>query len=254
MKWFKKFMHPTNQGAGGSGGSDEQWDDDGQNQGGNQEPGNKTGNSGGQQQKQATGGGGQEETASKTFTQDDMIRIATREKRQGRESLLSELGVTEVELAGILEKHRLEQAKEKTPEQLENERLQREASEKEEKLMAATLKADRAEAESIAMRLKVNPEFVDDVIALATFAKMQSDKQDDFDFKEFISSDVKKKHPGWFEEAEDNSNNSAGQRGTGGAPPKPKSNKDENKGVGARLAASRKAANSANSKKSLWGS
>ena len=162
--------------------------------------------------------------------------------------------MTEVELAGILEKHRLEQAKDKTPEQLENERLQQEADSRAEELAKATLKADRAEAESIAMRLKVSPDFVDDVIALATFAKSQSDKADDFDFKEFISSGVKKKHPSWFEDSNDGDggDKSAGQKGTGGAPPKPKGSKNEEKGVGARLAASRKAASSNNSKKSLW--
>ena len=184
----------------------------------------------------------------KTFTQEEVNRMMAREKKQGRNALLKELGFKDEKSAMSASKSYsawLEAQKSDEQKKVEKE------TESQQALADAQFKVEEAEAKVEAMKLGCKPECVDDLIALA-LAK----KTDDGDFKTIIG-EFKKKYPSMFSEQSDDEssaekNKTKGQRGTGGnVSPKVKEKDDDKKSLGSRLAANRR--NSSGSKKnSFW--
>ena len=190
---------------------------------------------------------GSKGNAGKTFTQDQVTRMMTREKNQGRNAALKELGIDPKDTKAIAMVKALIDSQ-KTDEQKAAEK----ETENQTKMNEAEQRAQIAEAKAEAMMLGVKTQYVDDVVTLA-LAKMTEDS----DLKTIIG-EFKTKYPIWFGESseEDDKNKDkgkgkTGQRGTGSSVKNSdKEKKGEEKGLGARLAAQRK---TSGKKSSYWG-
>lgn len=191
---------------------------------------------------------GSKGNAGKTFTQEQVNKMMTREKNQGRSAALKELGLdpSDTKMAGMIKAFIESQ---KTDEQKEAEKN----AEEQTKIQEANMRAMTAEAKAEAMTLGVKTQFVDDVVTLA-LAKMT----DDSDLKTIIG-EFKTKYPVWFGESSDDDDDKnkkdkgskTGQKGTGSSVKNAdKERKGEEKGLGARLAAQRK---TGAKKNSYWG-
>jgi hypothetical protein len=183
--------------------------------------------------------------SGKTFTQDQVNRMMTREKNQGRNAVYKELGINPKDSKTInMFKAFIES--QKTDEQKASEK----EAENQSKVTEAEQRAQVAEAKAEAMMLGVKSQYVEDVVTLA-LAKMTEDS----DLKTIIG-EFKTKYPVWFGESEEDDKTKdkgkTGQKGTGSSVKNSdKEKKDsENKGLGARLAAQRK---TSNKKTSYWG-
>ena len=180
--------------------------------------------------------------AGKTFSQDDVTRMMTREKQQGRNAVFNELGIDPNDTKTI------EMVKTIMAAQKQDEEPPVAPS---ADLIEAQHRADVAEAKAEAMMLGAHPKFVDDIVTLAT-AKLQD--SDETDFKTVVSQ-IKEKYPVWFGESgsDDDSKNSVGSRGTGSSiGSNAGAKKDPGAGelsLGQRLAASKK---SSKPSKSFW--
>ena len=178
----------------------------------------------------------------KTFSQDDVTRMMTREKQQGRNAVFNELGIDPNDTKTI------EMVKAIMAAQKQDEEPPVAPS---ADLIEAQRRADVAEAKAEAMMLGAQPKFVDDIVTLAT-AKLQD--SDETDFKTVVSQ-IKEKYPVWFGEggSDDDSKNSVGSRGTGSSiGSNAGTKKDAGAGelsLGQRLAASKK---SSKPSKSFW--
>lgn len=180
--------------------------------------------------------------AGKTFSQEDVTRMMTREKQQGRNAVFNELGIDPNDTKTI------EMVKAIMAAQKQDEEPPVAPS---ADLIEAQHRADVAEAKAEAMMLGAQPKFVDDIVTLAT-AKLQD--SDETDFKTVVSQ-IKEKYPVWFGEggSGDDSKNSVGSRGTGSSiGSNAGAKKDSGAGelsLGQRLAASKK---SSKPSKSFW--
>lgn len=206
---------------------------------------------------EGTGETGSEDKAGKTFTQEQVNKMMAREKHQGANSVYKELGIDPKDTKAIgLVKALI--ASQKTDEQ--------KAAEQSKALVEAQNKAALSEAKAEAMMMGVQPQFVEDAVTLA-MAKMKNDEGSDI---KTVLGELKAKYPVWFGKAagqdDDDKKDSksgakdkgkakeekktVGQRGTGSTV-KTNTNKDEKeeKSLGARLAAKRRAQNQ---HKSLW--
>lgn len=186
--------------------------------------------------------------AGKTFTQDQVNRMMTREKNQGRNAAYKELGIDPKDSKTVAMFKAFVESQ-KTDEQKAAEK----ESENQTKMNEAEQRAQVAEAKAEAMMLGVKTQYVDDVVTLA-LAKMTEDS----DLKTIIG-EFKTKYPIWFGESSDDEDDKnkdkgkgkTGQRGTGSSVKNSdKEKKGEEKGLGARLAAQRK---SGGKKSSYWG-
>lgn len=156
----------------------------------------------------------------KTFTQSQVNSMMTKEKKQGRNSILKELGINPSDEKAIENVKNLI-ASQKSEEQL---RLEKE-SEAANAFKEMEKKVKLAEAKTEAMMSGIKPQYVDDAVTLA-FSKLS----DDDDFKSILE-EFKTKYPMWFGEATDAS------RGTGSTVNTGKNQNNIKKGYGARLAA-----------------
>ena len=186
--------------------------------------------------------------ASKVFTQEQVNKISTREKNQGRSAALKEMGIDpkDTKMIAMIKAFVDSQKTDDQKAAEQQAETQRQNAENERRLAVAEAKAE-------AMMQGVKPQYVDDIVTLA-LAKMR----DDSDLKTVIG-EFKTKYPVWFggsEEEEDDKSKGkgkTGQRGTGSSVKtndKEDKGNDKGKGMGARLAAQRK---SGNSKSSYWG-
>lgn len=193
-------------------------------------------------------GGNAGKGTGKVFTQEQVTKISTREKNQGRAAAFKELGIDPKDSKAIAMVKALIDSQ-KTDDQR--------AAEKEAKEQSARAEAEQraaiAEAKAEAMMLGVKPQYVDDLVTLA-LAKMS----DDSDLKTIIG-EFKTKYPVWFGESEEDTDDKGkgkgktGQKGTGSSVKdsgKDKNGGKEPQGLGARLAAQRK---SGGKKSSYWG-
>ena len=202
--------------------------------------------SGGSDNKGSDGKDGKE-SKGKTFTQDQVNKMMTREKNQGRNAAYKELGIDPND-SKMVKMFKAFIESQKTDDQKAAEK----ESEDQAKITEAEQRALVAEAKAEAMMLGVKTQYVDDVVTLA-LAKMTEDS----DLKTIIG-EFKTKYPVWFGESEeedkgnDKGKGKTGQKGTGSSVKTSKEEKkgDENKGLGARLAAQRK---TNNKKSSYWG-
>jgi len=185
--------------------------------------------------------------AGKTFTQDQVTRMMTREKNQGRNAAYKELGIDPKDTKTVnMFKAFIESQK------TEEQKAADKEAENQTKVNEAEQRAQVAEAKAEAMMLGVKSQYVDDVVTL-TLAKMTEDS----DLKTIIG-EFKTKYPVWFGESEKEDDNNkdkgkgkTGQKGTGSSVKSDKEKKGDDKGLGARLAAQRK---SSGKKSSYWGS
>lgn len=188
--------------------------------------------------------------AGKTFTQEQVNRMMTREKNQGRNAVYKELGIDPKDSKALAMVKALIDSQ-KTDEQKDAEKRaedQRKTDEIEKRAMVAEAKAE-------AMMLGVKSQYVEDIVTLS-LAKMT----DDSDLKTIIG-EFKTKYPVWFGESEEDdeddkdksSKGKVGQKGTGSSIKKSddKRGDDKGNGLGARLAAQRKSSNG--KKSSYWG-
>lgn len=194
------------------------------------------------------GGDDKSGKSGKTFTQEQVNKMMTREKNQGRSAALKELGIDPKDSKMVAMVKALIESQ-KTDEQKAAEK----DAENQTKMNEAEQRAQIAEAKAEAMMLGVKTQYVDDVVTLA-LAKMTEDS----DLKTIIG-EFKTKYPVWFGESEDDDKGSkdkgkgkTGQKGTGSSVKTSKEDKGkgEEKGLGARLAAQRR---STGKKSSYWG-
>lgn len=181
----------------------------------------------------------------KTFTQDDVNRMMTREKKQGANSVYNELGIKPGDKKSIEAVKKFLESQ-KTDAQKEAESIAANNAALEE----ANHKLALAEAKAEAMQLGVQAQFVDDAVTLA-LGKVANEEGTDI---KTALGELKTKYPVWFENGsgDDGKDSKAktGQKGTGSSVKSGSKDKgDESKSLGARLAASRK---STAGKKSYW--
>lgn len=193
-----------------------------------------------------SGGGKDTKKTEKTFSQAQVTKMMTREKNQGRSAALKELGIDPKDSKAIAMVKALIESQ-KTDEQKAAEK----DAEAQNKAREAEQRAQVAEAKAEAMMLGVKTQYVDDVVTLA-LAKMTEDS----DLKTVIG-EFKTKYPVWFgesdkDEKDDKGKGKTGQKGTGSTVKSSDKEKkgEENKGLGARLAAQRK---TGSKKSSYWG-
>lgn len=184
--------------------------------------------------------------SEKTFTQDQVNRMMTREKNQGRNAVYKELGIdpkdtkTVAQFKAFIESQKTEEQK---------------AAEKESADKAKQVESEHrvavAEAKAEAMMMGVKPQYVEDAVTLV-LAKLGEDT----DVKTLLG-ELKTKYPIWFGESNDEDDKGAkgktGQKGTGSSvkqAEKGGKKGEAEKGLGARLAAQRK---SGAKKSSYWG-
>lgn len=192
-------------------------------------------------------GGDDKDKSSKTFTQEQVSRMMTREKNQGRSAALKELGIDPKDSKMVAMVKALINSQ-KTDEQKAAEK----DAENQAKMNEAEQRAQVAEAKAEVMMLGVKTQYVEDVVTLA-LAKMTEDS----DLKTIIG-EFKTKYPVWFGESEDDDKGGkdkgkgkTGQKGTGSSVKNSnKEKKGEEKGLGARLAAQRRGTGK---KSSYWG-
>lgn len=169
----------------------------------------------------------------KTFTQEDLNRIAAQEKRQGAASTLKELGFDKLEDAkAAIEAYN----KQKQANMTEIERVQQEKAEETKKAKAAEEKAEFVEQKFAAVAAGCSANNAADVVMLAK-SRMTDAKTFEDALKE-----IKEQYPQMFEKSNDGSN-SGGTGGTGNPPRKPMKPGEEGSRA-KRLAENRKLANS----------
>lgn len=162
---------------------------------------------------------------SKTFTQEDLNRIAAQEKRQGQNSILKSLGFESEEDA----KTYLEAKRKEDEDKKDDLKKAQEA----EQAAQAAKKAAEAQAALIEKKYKVvamgvPADNVDDIVVLAN-AKVTDKKS----FEDALE-DIKKSYPALF------TTNNPNNNGTGNSSNPPRGGKTENESMGKRLAAKRK--------------
>lgn len=192
-------------------------------------------------------GGDDKGKSGKTFTQEQVNKMMTREKNQGRNAALKELGIDPKDSKMVAMVKALINSQ-KTDQQKAAEK----DAENQSKMDEAEHRAQVAEAKAEAMMLGVKTQYVDDVVTLA-LAKMTEDS----DLKTIIG-EFKTKYPVWFGPDDDDNKDKGkdkgktGQKGTGSSVKTSKENKGkgEEKGLGARLAAQRRGTGR---KSSYWG-
>lgn len=191
---------------------------------------------------------GEGDKQERTFTQEQVTKMMTREKNQGRAAALKELGIDPKDTKAVAMVKALIESQ-KSEEQKAAEKAAAESAKQSE----AEHRALVAEAKAEAMLLGVQPQYVDDIVTLA-LSKMT----DDADLKTVIG-EFKAKYPMWFGDTGDDGDKDkkgagkkTGQKGTGSSVKSSGKDKDsETKGLGARLAAQRKTSSGA--KSSYWG-
>lgn len=186
-----------------------------------------------------------QQTKEKTFTQEQVNQMMTREKNQGRAAALRDLGIdpqdtkTITLLQSILKGNGADGGQQG-----------QEGAANQQAVAEAERRAIVAEAKAEAMKMHAKAEFVDDVVTLA-LSKMGDDKNGDL---VTVIGEVKAKYAGMFEGEAKDDESDAGQKGTGSSvkgKAAKNSKNDEGNNLGARLAAQRKSRNAG--KKSFWG-
>lgn len=188
--------------------------------------------------------GGNSAKKEKTFTQDQVNRMMTNEKKQGRNAVYKELGINPKDTKAIAMVKALIDSQ-KTDEQ----KIAEQQAVDDEKAREAEERVIKAEIKAEAMVLGIKREFVEDMVAL-----VMSKKSDDSDIKTLLG-EYKKKYPAWFDNGSgEDDKGRTGRRGTGSSVKGDNGGKNGNKdgnnqSMGQRLAARRKATMP---KKSYW--
>lgn len=176
----------------------------------------------------------------KTFTQAQVSSMMAREKNQGRNAALRDLGIDPKDTKTI------EMIKAITSSQKGSG--DEGGADNNTAIAEAERRAETAEAKAEAMQSGVKSQFVDDAVTL-----IMAKKTEDTDLATLFS-ELKTKYPVWFENPGDDDSKKEGQKGTGSSV-NSKHNEggasNAAKGLGARLAAQRKTSNKSST--SYWG-
>jgi hypothetical protein len=167
--------------------------------------------------------GGDESKNDKKFTQDEMTKVATREKKQGRKSAFKEMGFKDEAEA----KSQLDAFREWQKSQLsEDEKHQQEIDNANTATSEAEKRAQEAEEKLAVVIAGVRKDSIDDVLAIARVKVTDEKSLDD------VLAGMKKedRYKSFFESEDSGSNNGTGS----GLSHKKGSNKKDN--IGARLA------------------
>ena len=156
-----------------------------------------------QQNNQSTGGTGAQ---GKTFTQEDVNRMMTAEKNQGRANAFREMGIdpNDPNAQNMMNMFKTFMASMQTSEQ----QAQNQTAQQQIKIAETESRAKKAEAKAEAIQLGVLPQFADDAVVL-----IMSKLDDKTDVKTIVG-ELKTKYPVWFN-VDNNQNNKTGQNGTG---------------------------------------
>lgn len=164
-------------------------------------------------------------SGEKTFTQTEVNNMMTKEKNEGKRSVLKALGFkNEDEAKQAIDNYNKYLESKKTDDEKKQEQIKNANNEKDEALKRAA----EAESKLACFELGVSKDYIDDVIAIAS-SKVTEDKTLDDVLKE-MKEDQKYSH--FFEES--NSSN-----GTGGNPGHGQHKKDQNDNIGKRLASTK---------------
>lgn len=167
--------------------------------------------------------------SGKTFTQEQVNKMMTREKNQGRNAVLRELGIDPKDSKAIaMVKAIIDSQK------TEEEKAAEKDSQTQQQLREASEKALKAECKAEAMALGAKREFVDDIVVLV-MAKYEEGAEIGT-----LIGEIKTKYKTFFG-VDEEENNSTGKKGTGSSlkKDKGKGKGEEIKGLGGRLAAQR---------------
>jgi hypothetical protein len=179
----------------------------------------------------------------KTFTQADVNKIGAREKLDGRNAALKELGIDPKDSATVEELKKYLQSKKPESQVLAEQQI-----EQSNKIKEAEHRAFIAEVKAEMMQGGVQADCLDDAMALVV-AKLAGDIGE----LPAVIENIKTKYPIWFAPAEPKGQGTAGHKGTG-TPMKPGggSISKQNDDLGKRLAEQFKQQSSA--KSVHWGS
>ena len=178
-----------------------------------------------------SGGAEDQNKGQKTFTQEDLNRIAAQEKRQGANSILKALGFESEEKA----KEYLAAKRKEDDEKKDDLQKAKDAE------AAAEAKAALLEKRFKVVAMGVSADKADDIVTLANSKATDGKTFDD------AVEDLKKTYPELFESKQEK----RGGTGSGGNPPRGK-NTGEDDSLGKRLAEQRKASKSQNKKNSYF--
>lgn len=189
--------------------------------GGDPEGGDPNGgdNGGGDPDEHDEGNGG----SDKTFTQDEVNKLAAKEKRKGRNSLMRELGLDPEDKDAVKNLKAVLEAQ-----KTEKEKQEGELKKAQDTASKETTRANAAERKLLVLMAGCQKDYVEEVTTLAA-AKVD----DDTTFEDALE-EVKKKFPAMFGEAEEDQDNGTG-RGQGHRKQK---KADKPGSFGARLAQS----------------
>ncbi len=135
----------------------------------------------------------------RTYTQDEVNRMMANEKRQGRQSVLKELGLNPEDKNAVKATKALLDSQ-KTAEQIAAEKLANEAADK----LDALKRAETAERKLVVLTSGCNPNYIEEVFALASAKVTES-----VDFETALKS-VKTKCPAFFEGGDTGTGNNGG--------------------------------------------
>lgn len=148
---------------------------------------------------------GSDDSGQKTFTQEEVTRMMTREKNQGKKSVLKSLGFkSEDEAKNAVKMLNTLLDLQKTPEDKANDSARKANDEKEE----AEARASRAENKLSCLMAGVGNDSIDDVLAIALL-KVSEDKDLD---KVLAEMKKEKKYASFFGKNEDGSDSGTGSR------------------------------------------
>lgn len=199
---------------------------------------NKTGSDTDNQEEEET----KAKAKGKTFTQDEVNKLAAREKRQGVNSVYKQLGIDPKDKKAVaMFKAIVDSQKSEEQKRLENR------NESDQKIAEAEKRAMEAETKAELMMAGVQSQYVEDAMTLV-MARISEDQ----DAKTVIS-ELKTKYSVWFKEAEEDGKKGESTKkkdGTGSSFSSKNNKGDkEDQSLGARLAAQRRVKNN---KKSYW--
>lgn len=184
------------------------------------------------------GGAGDQGKSQKTFTQEDLNRIAAQEKRQGANSILKALGFESEEKA----KEYLEAKRKEDDEKKDDLQKAKDAEAAANTAKAAAeAKAALLEKRFKVVSMGVAADKADDIVTLATTKAVDGKTFED------AVEDLKKTYPELFKGKQEE----RGGTGSGGNPPRGKNTGDDDS-IGKRLAEQRKTSKSQNKKNSYF--
>lgn len=172
----------------------------------------------------------------KTFTQQQVNRMMSREKAQGKNSVYKEFGIDpkDTKMVSIFKAFIASQKQSNEENESQNVNAIEEANKR----------VVLAEAKAEALMLGIKSQYVDDAVTLALT------KVDDENDIKTVLGEFKTKYPIWFSVSDEDDKGKKGQKGTGSSIKGAEKSKEKGNSLGARLAAQRK---TNNKKSSYWG-